>query len=208
MGIVTTSSETTFEPVHRRRSTTSSATRRTGRRPIRAAQHRNLPDAAAEVGDTWTRRVRTARRVFTWQLAIATRPTLFVFSSVGRLGHDSQGNGGLEGRMTIEYHFTRPGDGHHALHQDDDDRGVQARAADRRVLPDGQSRAYRRLPRCRRAGTRTLRRARNARRSAAPCRSNSRWLVSHSGTSESNPWQVPGNTCSSVATPARISRSA
>jgi hypothetical protein len=49
--------------------------------------------------------------VFTWQLAIAARPTLFVFSSVGRLGHDSEGNGGLEGRMTIEYHFTRPEEG-------------------------------------------------------------------------------------------------
>jgi len=49
-------------------------------------------------------------RVFTWQLAMAVRPSLFVFSSVGRLGHDSQGNGGLEGRMTIEYHFNRPGD--------------------------------------------------------------------------------------------------
>ena len=41
---------------------------------------------------------------------MAVRPSLFVFSSVGRLGHDSQGNGGLEGRMTIEYHFNRPGD--------------------------------------------------------------------------------------------------
>ena len=50
-------------------------------------------------------------RVFTWQLAMAVRPSLFVFSSVGRLGHDSAGNGGLEGRMTIEYRFTRPGDG-------------------------------------------------------------------------------------------------
>ena len=47
-------------------------------------------------------------RVFTWQLAVAARPTLFVFTSIGRLGHDSQGDGGLEGRMTIEYHFTRP----------------------------------------------------------------------------------------------------
>ena len=34
-----------------------------------------------------------------------------MFSSVGRLGHDSHGDGGLEGRMTIEYHFTRPEEG-------------------------------------------------------------------------------------------------
>ena len=91
--------------------------------------------------------------MFTWQLAIAVRPTLFVFSSVGRLGHDSQGDGGLEGRMTIEYHFTRPEAGQNVVHQDDDDRDVQARTADRRLLPDGQPRSYRRLSRGGRAGT-------------------------------------------------------
>jgi hypothetical protein len=47
--------------------------------------------------------------VFTWQLAIAVRPTLWVFSSVGRLGADSDGNGGLEARMSIQYEFARPG---------------------------------------------------------------------------------------------------
>jgi hypothetical protein len=36
--------------------------------------------------------------VFTWQ-AMAMRPRLFVFNSVGRLGHNSTGNGGLEGRI-------------------------------------------------------------------------------------------------------------
>lgn len=37
------------------------------------------------------------------------RPTLFVFTSIGRLGHDRDGNGGLEGRITVAYRFTRPG---------------------------------------------------------------------------------------------------
>jgi hypothetical protein len=33
-----------------------------------------------------------------------------MFASVGRLGVDSNGAGGLEGRMTVEYRFTRPGE--------------------------------------------------------------------------------------------------
>ena len=48
----------------------------------------------------------------------------------------------------------------------------------------------------------------NARRSAAPWISKSCLLTSQSGTIESKPWQVPANTCSSVRTPAHISRSA
>lgn len=42
------------------------------------------------------------------------RPTLFVFTSIGRLGHDRDGGifqGGMEGRITVSYHFTRPGQG-------------------------------------------------------------------------------------------------
>jgi hypothetical protein len=77
-------------------------------------QIRNLPDRMPlEVGDTWDEAHPDPAkdRVFTWQLAIAVRPTLFVFTSVGRLGHDSAGAGGLEGRMTIEYHFTLPSPG-------------------------------------------------------------------------------------------------
>lgn len=70
--------------------------------------NRNLPDRRPLlVGDTWDEAHPDPDkdRVFTWQLAIAVRPSLFVFSSVGRLGHDSAGDGGLEGRMTIEYHI-------------------------------------------------------------------------------------------------------
>jgi hypothetical protein len=48
-------------------------------------------------------------RIFSWQLAAAVRPTLFVFTSLGRLGHDRDGNGGMEGRITVSYRFTRPG---------------------------------------------------------------------------------------------------
>jgi hypothetical protein len=61
------------------------------------------------VGDTWTEAGPDASLIFTWQLAIATRPKLWMFNSVGRLGHDHEGNGGIEGRITVEYHFTQPG---------------------------------------------------------------------------------------------------
>ena len=111
MGIVTTSSETTFtqsaEIVYDFVSNPANWTKTYLGGPI----IRNLPDRLPlEVGDTWDEAHPDPQkdRVFTWQLAIAVRPTLFVFSSVGRLGHDSSGDGGLEGRMTIEYHFTRP----------------------------------------------------------------------------------------------------
>jgi hypothetical protein len=114
MGIVTTSSETTFEQsaetVYDFVSNPANWTRTYLGGPI----IRNLPGRLPlEVGDTWDEAHPDPAkdRVFTWQLAIAVRPTLFVFSSVGRLGHDSVGDGGLEGRMTIEYHFTRPEDG-------------------------------------------------------------------------------------------------
>ena len=72
-----------------------------------------LPDLPLKVGDTWEEAGPDADRIFTWQLAIAVRPTLFVFTSVGRLGHNADDPGGLksgmEGRITVSYRFTRPG---------------------------------------------------------------------------------------------------
>lgn len=111
MGIVTTSSATTFsrpaEAIYDFVSDPGNWPKTYPGGPI----IRNLPDhRPLEVGDTWDEAHPhpDRDRVFTWQLAMAVRPTLFIFSSVGRLGHNSQGDGGLEGRMTIEYHFTRP----------------------------------------------------------------------------------------------------
>ena len=68
-----------------------------------------LPELPLKVGDTWEEAGSDGDRIFSWQLAIAVRPTLFVFSSIGRLGHDRDGNGGMEGRITVSYQFTRPG---------------------------------------------------------------------------------------------------
>jgi hypothetical protein len=70
-----------------------------------------LPELPLQVGDTWEEAGPDGDRIFGWQLAIADRPTLFMFTSVGRLGHDADGNGGLEGRITVSYRFTRPGQG-------------------------------------------------------------------------------------------------
>ena len=73
----------------------------------------NLPQLPLKVGDTWEEAGPDGDRMFSWQLAIADRPTMFVFNSVGRLGHDRDDPGGLtsgmEGRITVSYRFTRPG---------------------------------------------------------------------------------------------------
>ena len=73
----------------------------------------SLPALPLKVGDTWQEAGSDGDRIFTWHLAIAMRPRLFVFNSVGRLGHDRDDpggvNSGLEGRITVEYRFTRPG---------------------------------------------------------------------------------------------------
>jgi hypothetical protein len=73
----------------------------------------NLPELPLKVGDTWQEAGPDGDRIFSWQLAAAVRPTLFVFTSLGRLGHergDPDGlKTGLEGRITVTYRFTRPG---------------------------------------------------------------------------------------------------
>jgi hypothetical protein len=69
------------------------------------------PPLPLKVGDTWQESGRDAARVYTWHCAIAMRPKMFVFNSVGLLGHDHEGNGGIEARMTVSYHFSVPAEG-------------------------------------------------------------------------------------------------
>jgi hypothetical protein len=111
LGIVTTSSETAFtqstETVYDFVTNPSNWTKTYPGR----AHIGKLPDELPlQVGDTWEESGPGGDRIFTWQLAIATRPRLWVFNSIGPLGHDRDGNGGTEGRITVQYHFTRPGE--------------------------------------------------------------------------------------------------
>lgn len=109
MGIVTTSSETTFSqaPQEIYDFVTNPANwpkTYPGSEGIGGVE-RELP---LKVGDIWTEK-GSRGELYTWHLAMAMPPKLWVFNSVGRLGHDGEGNGGLEGRITVQYHFTRPG---------------------------------------------------------------------------------------------------
>jgi hypothetical protein len=110
VGIVTTTSETAFthsaETVYDFVTNPSNWTKTYPHSTVVAALPEHFP---LRVGDTWTESGPDGDRIFTWHLAIATRPKLWVFTSVGRLGHDPEGNGGMEGRITVKYHFSQPG---------------------------------------------------------------------------------------------------
>jgi hypothetical protein len=56
----------------------------------------NLPELPLKVGDSWEEVGPDGDRFFSWQLAIAVRPTMWVFNSLGRLGHDRDDSGGLK----------------------------------------------------------------------------------------------------------------
>lgn len=110
MGIVTTSSETAFTQSAEEVYDFVTNPANWVKTYPGSAHIGGLPtELPLKVGDTWTEAGPAGDRIFTWHLAIAMRPRMFVFNSVGRLGHDSEGNGGMEGRMTIQYQFTRPG---------------------------------------------------------------------------------------------------
>ncbi|BBY79127.1 hypothetical protein MPUL_02850 [Mycolicibacterium pulveris] len=110
LGIVTTTSETAF--AHRPETIYDFVTNPANwtKTYPGSAHIGGLPEALPlKVGDTWTESGPDGNRIFTWHLAIAMRPTMWVFNSVGRLGHDADGNGGMDGRITVQYHFTQPG---------------------------------------------------------------------------------------------------
>ena len=110
MGIVTTSSETAFTQSAEEVYDFVTNPANWVKTYPGSAHIGGLPtELPLKVGDTWTEAGPAGDRIFTWHLAIAMRPRMFVFNSIGRLGHDSEGNGGMEGRMTIQYQFTRPG---------------------------------------------------------------------------------------------------
>jgi len=66
-------------------------------------------DSALQVGDTWVETGPRQER-YSWQVATAVRPTLWVCNTLGRLGYEADGSGGFEGRIEIRYRFMRPGE--------------------------------------------------------------------------------------------------
>jgi hypothetical protein len=111
LGIVTTSSETAFA---RAPETIYDFVTNPANWPKTYPGSAHITDLPTElplkVGDTWQESGPDGDRIFTWHLAIAMRPKLWMFNSVGPLGHDHAGNGGMEGRISVEYRFNRPGE--------------------------------------------------------------------------------------------------
>lgn len=155
MGIVTTTSETAFtqsaETVY---DFVTNPLNWTKTYPG-SAHIGGLPELPLKVGDTWEEAGPDGDRIFRWQLAAAVRPTLFVFTSIGRLGHDRDGNGGMEGRITVSYHFSRPGQDVTLFSRT---MTIEAykHAPARSALHPGQPGEDRRLPRGRRTRTRPV----------------------------------------------------
>src|SRR5260221_9777790 len=65
-------------------------------------------DKPLRVGDSWTE-TGPGGALYSWQVAMTVRPTLWVCYTTGRLGHAADGSGGHEGRIGIQYRFLRPG---------------------------------------------------------------------------------------------------
>ena len=110
MGIVTTSSETAFAyPAEVIYDFVTDPCNWTKTYPGSAHVGNVSNDMPLKIGDTRTEAGAGGDKVYTWHLAIAMRPTMWVFNSVGNLGHDQAGGGGMPGRITVQYHFTQPG---------------------------------------------------------------------------------------------------
>jgi len=67
-------------------------------------------DMPLKVGDRWTETGPRGER-YSWQVAMTRRPSLWVCNTLGCLGHEKDGSGGVEGRIQIEYRFWQPNDG-------------------------------------------------------------------------------------------------
>lgn len=65
-------------------------------------------DLPLKVGDGWVETGPRNER-YSWQVAVAVRPTLWVCNTIGRLGFEADGSGGVDGRIEIRYRFLRPG---------------------------------------------------------------------------------------------------
>jgi hypothetical protein len=65
------------------------------------------PGLPLNVGDTWTE-TGPQGELYSWHVAIAVRPRIWVCSTFGPIGHARDGSSGIEGRITVQYRFLRP----------------------------------------------------------------------------------------------------
>ena len=97
MGIVTTSSTTAFlQPAETIYDFVTNPANWTKTYPGSAHVGQVPTHLPLNIGDVWTEAGPDGNRIYTWHLAIAMRPRMWVFNSVGRLGHDRDGNGGMD----------------------------------------------------------------------------------------------------------------
>ena len=65
------------------------------------------PGGPLKIGDTWVEAGPNGE-LYSWHVAIAVRPRIWVCSTFGPIGHDKDGGGGTEGRISVQYRFLRP----------------------------------------------------------------------------------------------------
>jgi hypothetical protein len=114
MGIVATSSETTFRQRPEEIYDFVTDPRNWPKTYPGSGQIEGIGRLPLEVGDEWSEsgRLGDLDVRYTWRLITAVRPWRWVFQSLGMLAHDpTDHSGGFEGITTISYTFTRSGAG-------------------------------------------------------------------------------------------------
>jgi hypothetical protein len=109
MAIVTTVNETTFaQPAEQVYDFVSNPMNWPQAYPGSVHEEGLKSDLPQKIGDTW---VETGPQgeLYAWHVAIAVRPRIWVCSTFGPIGQNKDGSGGVEGRITVQYRFLRPG---------------------------------------------------------------------------------------------------
>ncbi|MCD2197477.1 SRPBCC family protein [Actinomycetospora endophytica] len=120
MGIIATSSETTFRQSPEELYDFVTDPRNWPKTYPGSAGIEGIESVPLQVGDVWSEagKLEDLECRFTWRLVTAERPWRFEFRSVGLLAHDPDDHsGGFEGITTISYTFTRSGEGVTLFHR-------------------------------------------------------------------------------------------
>jgi len=109
MAIVTTANETMFmQPPERVYDFVSNPANWPQAYPGSVHEEGLSPAGPLKIGGTWVETGPNGE-LYSWHVAIAVRPRIWVCSTFGPIGHDKDGGGGIEGRITVQYRFLRPG---------------------------------------------------------------------------------------------------